>query len=77
MVLVLKKFGKYPNDNKYFKPGKVQHTVGWPLSQFTYGGSFMYHMNPNLIHIGYVIGLDYKNPYLNPYKEFQRWKHHP
>ena len=59
------------------KPGKVMHTFGWPLDNNTYGGSFIYHWNKNLVSIGFVIGLDYKNPYLDPYKEFQRFKHHP
>ncbi len=54
-----------------FKAGLVQHTVGWPLSTDLYGGSFMYHIEPNQCHIGLVVGLDYKNPYVNPYEEFQ------
>lgn len=62
-------------------PGYIQHTLGWPLqnSLFSdiFGGTFLYHMEPNLILVGMVVGLDYSNPYLNPYKEFQRWKHHP
>ena len=53
------------------------HTVGWPLSSDTYGGSFCYHAENNQIFIGYVIGLDYKNPYLSPYDEFQQFKTHP
>lgn len=57
--------------------GKVTHTIGWPLDHNTYGGSFIYHFGKNLISIGFVIGLDYKNPYLNPYEEFQRFKAHP
>jgi electron-transferring-flavoprotein dehydrogenase len=64
-----------------FKRGFVQHTLGYPLqSSITdrvYGGSFLYHQEPNLVLCGLVIGLDYENPYLNPYKEFQRWKTHP
>jgi electron-transferring-flavoprotein dehydrogenase len=63
------------------KPGLVQHTLGWPLQRSlfdtTYGGSFLYHMAPDLVLLGLVVGLDYPNPHLNPYKEFQRWKHHP
>ncbi|CEL92532.1 unnamed protein product [Vitrella brassicaformis CCMP3155] len=59
------------------KPGLVVHTVGWPLDAFTYGGSFMYHMKPNLLLLGLVVGLDYRNPYLSPYQELQRFKHHP
>ncbi|CAE8613529.1 unnamed protein product [Polarella glacialis] len=57
--------------------GTVTHTVGWPLNQTTYGGSFIYHMKPNLLHIGMVVGLDYTNPYLSPYQEFQKFKQHP
>lgn len=53
------------------------HTTGWPMSNDTYGGSFLYHAADNLVYIGFVIGLDYANPYLNPYREFQRFKHHP
>lgn len=49
-------------------PGKVQHTIGWPLPRDVYGGSFLYHMSPNQIHFGLVVGLDYNNPYLNPYE---------
>lgn len=64
-------------DNKNFSPGKVQHTVGWPLPTDVYSGSFIYHMKPNQVHIGMVVGLDYKNPYINPYEEFQRLKNHP
>ena len=63
------------------KAGLVQHTLGWPLqhSPFdkVFGGSFLYHQAPDLILVGMVVGLDYANPYLNPYQEFQRWKTHP
>lgn len=59
------------------RPGHIQHSVGWPLPQDVYGGSFLYHMEPDLVLVGFVVGLDYKNPYLNPYLEFQRFKHHP
>lgn len=58
-------------------PGHVMHSIGWPLDRHTYGGSFMYHFGKNLLAIGFVIGLDYANPYLNPYEEFQRFKTHP
>lgn len=53
--------------------GKVVHTIGWPLNFQTYGGGFLYHFEPerHLVSIGYVVGLDYNNPYMNPYKEFQ------
>jgi electron-transferring-flavoprotein dehydrogenase len=59
------------------KPGLVSHSIGWPLDQKTYGGSFVYHFEKNKIAIGFVVGLDYQNPYLNPYEEFQRFKSHP
>ncbi len=59
------------------KPGSILHTTGWPLKTDTYGGSFLYHLDNNKVSIGFVIGLDYKNPYLSPYMEFQRFKHHP
>ena len=63
-------------NNSEFQPGLVKHTVNWPLTSDIYGGSFMYHVKPNRIHIGMVVGLDYENPYLNPYEEFQRFKTH-
>ena len=59
------------------KPGSIMHTTGWPLDNDTYGGSFLYHLDNNKVSIGFVIGLDYKNPYLSPYLELQRFKHHP
>jgi electron-transferring-flavoprotein dehydrogenase len=59
------------------QPGLIQHTLGWPLSHNVYGGSFLYHMAPDLVLLGLVVGLDYANPFLSPYSEFQRWKHHP
>lgn len=61
------------------KPGSVTHTVGWPVDIHTYGGSFIYHFEPerHLVAVGYVVGLDYSNPYTNPYKTFQQFKHHP
>ncbi|MCB6184638.1 electron transfer flavoprotein-ubiquinone oxidoreductase [Leeia sp. TBRC 13508] len=57
--------------------GLVIHTAGWPLPSDTYGGSFIYHGENNQVAIGFVTGLGYKNPYLSPYDEFQRFKHHP
>ena len=57
--------------------GLVMHTAGWPLDSKTYGGSFMYHAENKQVFLGYVIGLDYKNPYLSPYDEFQQFKTHP
>jgi electron-transferring-flavoprotein dehydrogenase len=59
------------------KPGLVMHTAGWPLDNDTYGGSFLYHMEDNLVAVGFVVGLGYTNPYLSPYEEFQRYKTHP
>ena len=59
------------------KPGFIMHSTGWPLDSETYGGSFLYHLEDNLVSYGFVIGLDYKNPYLSPYDEMQRFKHHP
>ncbi|MFL2893718.1 MAG: electron transfer flavoprotein-ubiquinone oxidoreductase [Candidatus Pelagibacter sp.] len=62
--------------NKH-EEGLVMHTAGWPLDKNTYGGSFVYHAENKQIYLGYVIGLDYKNPYLSPFDEFQRFKTHP
>ncbi|MDC7708111.1 electron transfer flavoprotein-ubiquinone oxidoreductase [Vogesella indigofera] len=57
--------------------GKITHTAGWPMDQKTYGGSFLYHLENNQVVVGFVVGLDYENPYLSPYEEFQRFKTHP
>ena len=57
--------------------GKVLHTAGWPLDNATYGGSFIYHLDDNLLQIGFVVGLAYENPYLSPFEEFNRFKTHP
>ena len=73
----IKEVWEVPEGHPHFKEGFVKHTVGWPLTSDVYGGSFMYHMKPNKILCGLVVGLDYKNPYLNPYEEFQRLKTHP
>ena len=59
------------------KPGSVIHTIGWPLANDTYGGSFIYHLEDNQVAVGFVIGLDYRNPYLSPFDEMQRFKLHP
>ena len=64
-------------EDKNHEEGLVMHTAGWPLDNSTYGGSFMYHAENKQIFLGYVIGLDYKNPHLSPYDEFQRFKTHP
>ncbi len=59
------------------KPGLVVHTMGWPLDISTGGGSFMYHLENNQVAVGFVVHLNYTNPYLSPFEEFQRYKHHP
>lgn len=59
------------------KPGTVVHSIGWPLDSATYGGSFLYHLENNQIAVGFVVGLDYANPHLSPFEEFQRFKTHP
>ncbi|MFA5591612.1 MAG: NAD(P)/FAD-dependent oxidoreductase, partial [Lysobacteraceae bacterium] len=59
------------------QPGLVVHTAGWPLASDTYGGSFLYHMEDGKVAVGFVLGLDYKNPWLSPFEEFQRFKTHP
>ncbi len=59
------------------KPGLVQHTLGWPLDDATGGGSFLYHYGENLVSVGFVVHLNYQNPYLAPFEEFQRFKTHP
>ena len=57
--------------------GLVVHTLGWPLDRSTYGGSFLYHLEDNQVAVGFVVGLDYANPHLSPFEEFQRYKTHP
>ncbi len=64
-------------DSTQHQPGLVVHTLGWPLDSRTYGGSFLYHLEDNQVSVGFVIALDYENPYLSPYDEFQRFKTHP
>ena len=64
-------------DPSKHKPGLVVHTAGWPLDPATYGGSFLYHMEDNKVAVGFVVGLDYTNPWLSPFEEFQRFKTHP
>jgi electron-transferring-flavoprotein dehydrogenase len=64
-------------DGAQHHPGRVVHTVGWPLDRRTYGGSFLYHLENRQVAVGFVVGLDYENPYLNPFEEFQRFKTHP
>ncbi len=64
-------------DPEKHKPGKVVHTMGWPLGWKNTGGAFMYHIDNNQVYVGMIVDLNYKNPYLYPYMEFQRMKHHP
>ncbi len=71
----LKEIWKIKPENH--QPGKIVHTIGWPVDVKTYGGSFLYHAEDEQVFIGYVVGLDYKNTNLNPFKEFQRYKTHP
>ena len=59
------------------QPGRVVHTAGWPMAGDTFGGGFLYHLADNQVTLGFVIGLDYANPYLSPFEEMQRWKTHP
>ncbi len=73
--LGIKELWKVPDEN--FKKGFVQHTFGWPLNNSTGGGSWMYHFGDNYVSVGFVTHLNYKNPYLSPYQEFQRYKTHP
>ena len=61
----------------HHQPGLVVHTVGWPMDSATYGGSFLYHLEDRQVAVGFVIGLDYQNPFLSPFEEFQRFKTHP
>ncbi|MBZ8144206.1 electron transfer flavoprotein-ubiquinone oxidoreductase, partial [Rubrivivax gelatinosus] len=59
------------------RPGLVLHSAGWPVDEQTYGGGFLYHMEGNQVALGYVVGLDYQNPWTSPFEEMQRWKTHP
>ncbi|OWW18496.1 electron transfer flavoprotein-ubiquinone oxidoreductase [Noviherbaspirillum denitrificans] len=59
------------------KPGLVVHTAGWPMTDNTFGGGFLYHLEDNKVTLGFVIGLDYQNPFMSPFEEMQRWKTHP
>ena len=64
-------------DPKKHEAGNIVHTIGWPLDRRTYGGSWLYHFEDNLVSVGFVVGLDYENPYLSPFEEMQRLKTHP
>jgi electron-transferring-flavoprotein dehydrogenase len=71
----VKELWQLPDDR--FEPGRVIHTMGWPLDTDTFGGAFIYGMKDRIVDIGLVVGLDYKNPTLDPHHEFQRFKLHP
>ena len=64
-------------DDAQHHPGRIIHTLGWPLDRKTYGGSFLYHLEDNQVAVGFIVGLDYSNPYLSPFDEMQRFKTHP
>ncbi len=64
-------------DPAQHQQGRILHTIGWPLDTKTYGGSFLYHLEDNQVAVGFVTGLDYRNPHLSPFEEFQRFKTHP
>jgi len=59
------------------EPGRIQHTVGWPMDTATYGGSFMYHLDQDRLYVGFVVGLDYSDPRFQPFEAFQQFKNHP
>ena len=71
----IKELWEVPVENH--RPGLVVHTAGWPMDAATYGGGFVYHLEDNLVAVGYVVGLNYTNPHLSPFEEFQRYKTHP
>jgi electron-transferring-flavoprotein dehydrogenase len=71
----IKELWEIPKDQA--RPGLVVHTAGWPMTSDTFGGGFLYHLEDGKVTCGFVIGLDYKNPWLSPFEEMQRWKTHP
>jgi len=71
----IKELWEIPADKA--QPGLVVHTAGWPLNDDAFGGGFLYHLEGNKVTLGYVIGLDYQNPWMSPFEEMQRWKTHP
>ncbi|HEX5684326.1 MAG TPA: electron transfer flavoprotein-ubiquinone oxidoreductase [Ideonella sp.] len=71
----IKELWEVPADKA--RPGLVVHTAGWPMVDDTFGGGFLYHLEDNKVTLGFVIGLDYQNPYMSPFEEMQRWKTHP
>jgi electron-transferring-flavoprotein dehydrogenase len=71
----IKELWEIPADKA--KPGLVVHTAGWPMDDHTFGGGFLYHLEDNKVTLGFVVGLDYTNPWMSPFEEMQRWKTHP
>ena len=71
----IKELWEVPADKA--RPGHVLHTAGWPMVDDTFGGGFLYHDKDNKVELGFVVGLDYKNPWMSPFEEMQRWKTHP
>ena len=71
----IKELWEIPADKA--KPGLVVHTAGWPMDDHTFGGGFLYHLEDNKVTLGFVVGLDYQNPWMSPFEEMQRWKTHP
>ena len=74
-ALGIKELWEIPEENH--RPGLIEHSIGWPLDSGTYGGSFLYHFGNRLVSYGFVVGLDYSNPWLSPFEEMQRFKTHP
>ncbi|MBV9785793.1 MAG: electron transfer flavoprotein-ubiquinone oxidoreductase [Acidisphaera sp.] len=74
-ALGIKELWEVPKERH--RPGLIEHSVGWPLDSATYGGSWLYHFGDNLVSYGFVVGLDYRNPWLSPFDEMQRLKTHP
>jgi len=74
-ALGIKELWEIPAENH--RPGLIEHSIGWPLDRNTYGGSWLYHWGDNLVSYGFVVGLDYHNPWLSPFDEMQRFKTHP
>lgn len=75
-ALGIKELWRLDNENKFYAPGKIIHTIGWPLKNDVYGGSFIYHLQDNIISLGLVVGLDYNNPSLDIFYELQKLKTH-
>ena len=59
------------------QPGRIEHTLGWPVDRKTYAGSFLYHLDNDRVYVGYIVGLDYEDPRLKPFEAFQQYKNHP